>query len=252
MAARSIHGPALPGGPPFLATWPHVSLTLEELLAQFRGLLTAYRVAHDPVHLGEGNLRCEQCLDCNRCRFCVRCVRCDDCGNCEQCEDCVRCTRTKGARRCVSCNDVELSDSCEDSQYLLLCLACVRCEQCFACVGLQGESYCVLNKRYSRKDYFQVTQALKKRLEEQIGALMPELAMAAQGVWPRVLGELGGGFVVEAGRVRGVVEGEPVAEEVADESPWAEGVVPLRVDAPRVDVVEGGGKISRVGEASRS
>lgn len=221
-------------------------LTLEELLAQFRGLLTAYRVARDPVHVGEGNLRCEQCLDCNRCRFCVRCVRCDDCGNCEQCEDCVRCTRTKAARRCVGCNDVELSDSCEDSQYLLLCLACVRCEQCFACVGLQGESYCVLNKRYSRKDYFQVTQALKKKLEEQIGALIPELATAARGVWPRPIGEVGRGFLVDAGRVHAVALGAPVVQEPhEDDSPWAEGVVPLRVDAPRTAGESPGGKISR-------
>lgn len=224
-----------------------MSLTLDELLAQFRGLLTAYRGARDPARAGEGNLRCEQCVDCNRCRFCVRCARCDDCGNCEQCEDCVRCTRTKAARRCVGCNDVELSDSCEDSQYLLLCLACVRCEQCFACVGLQGESYCVLNKRYSRKDYFQVTQALKKRLEEQIGALQSELAAAARGVWQRGLDAVDGGFVVEAGQVRGLVEGAPVevATVVEEVSPWADGVVPLRVDAPRTGLTDTGGKISR-------
>lgn len=210
-----------------------MTLTLDELLAQFRGLLTAYRVAYDPTRVGEGNLRCEQCLDCNRCRFCVRCERCDDCGNCELCEDCVRCTRTRAARRCVGCNEVELSDSCEDSQYLLLCLACVRCEQCFACVGLEGESYCVLNKRYSRKDYFQLTQALRRRLEEQIGALQPELAAAARGSWPRSLDAVGRGFVVEDGRVRGVAEGNPNGGDEADESPWADGVVPLRVEGSR-------------------
>jgi hypothetical protein len=235
-----------------------MSLSLDELLAEFRGLLTAYRGARDPSRTGEGNLRCEQCLDCNRCRFCVRCVRCDDCGNCELCEDCVRCTRTKAARRCVGCNDVEISDSCEDSQYLLLCLACVRCEQCFACVGLTGESYCVLNRRYSRKDYFQLTQALRKKLEEQIGSLLPELAVAARGAWPRALGGVPDGrFVVEAGLVRGVVdvtrpavaavEVVEVAKVAAapDVSPWADGVVPLRVEGVAPGLAGAAGTISR-------
>lgn len=223
-----------------------MSVTLDELLSQFRGLLHAYRGARDPLHAGEGNLRCEQCLDCQRCRFCVRCVRCEDCGNCEQCEDCVRCTRTRTSRRCVGCNDVELSESCEDSQYLLLCLDCTKCEQCFACVGLRGEAYCVLNKRYSRKDYFQVVQALKKRLEE-VGGLSAELAAAARGTWVRPTGATGGGFVVEAGKVKGTVDGAPVVEE-EEESPWAEGVVPLRSEGSgeASEAESGTGTISRV------
>lgn len=223
-----------------------MSVTLDELLAQFRGLVSAYRGARDPLHAGEGkgNLRCEQCLDCQRCRFCVRCVRCEDCGNCEQCEDCVRCTRTRSARRCVGCNEVELSESCEDSQYLLLCLDCSGCEQCFACVGLRGESYCVLNKRYSRKDYFQLVQALKKRLEEIGGTLLPELAAAARGSWPA--GAAGSEFVVEEGRVKGVVDATTTAVEVEEESPWAEGVVPLRAEGASEAGEAGGGTISRV------
>ena len=223
-----------------------MSVTLDELLAEFRGLLTAYRGARDPLRGGEGNLRCEHCLDCQRCRFCVRCVRCEDCGNCEQCEDCVRCTRTRSSRRCAGCNDVELSDSCEDSQYLLLCVACTRCEQCFACVGLQGEAYCVLNKRYSRKDYFQLTQALKRRLDELGPALQMELQAAAWGLWSRPAEAPGEGFVVAAGKVRGVVDGAPLAEvDEADASPWADGVVPLRAEGVAAPVEESG-TISRV------
>jgi hypothetical protein len=143
----------------------------------------------------------------------------------------------------VGCNEVELSESCEDSQYLLLCLDCSGCEQCFACVGLRGESYCVLNKRYSRKDYFQLVQALKKRLEEIGGALLPELAAAARGSW--AAGAAGTEFVVEAGRVKGVVDAT-TAVEVEEESPWAEGVVPLRAEGASEVGEAGGGTISRV------
>ena len=210
-----------------------MTLTPDALLSQFRGLLDAYRAARDPARVGEGNLRCDQCLDCKRCRFCVQCLRCDDCSNCEQCEDCVRCTRSRGARRCVACNFVELSDACEDSQYLLLCLDCSGCDQCFACVGLRGESYCILNQRYSRKAYFQVVQALKKKLEEQGVGLLAELDLAARGRWKS--GEPRGEFKLEGGVVRGMVIDEglelapsEVAAEVEDEDPWLD-VVPARV-----------------------
>ncbi len=214
-----------------------MTLTPDALLSQFRGLIDAYRAARDPTRPGEGNLRCDQSLECNRCRFCVQCLRCDDCSNCEQCEDCVRCTRSKGSRSCVGCNFVELSDACEDSQYLVLCLDCSRCDQCFACVGLRGESYCILNQRYSRKAYFQVVQALKKKLEEQGVGLLAELGLAAHGRWKG--SEPRGEFKVEAGVVRGTVldEGaeagvsEATASEVpdTDDDPWLEGVVPARV-----------------------
>ncbi len=210
---------------------PSVTLTPEALLSQFRGLVDAYRAVRDPTRPGDGNLRCEQCLECNRCRFCVQCVRCDDCSNCEQCEDCVRCTRSRGARRCVGCNYVELSDSCEDSQYLVYCLDCSRCDQCFACVGLRGESYCILNQRYSRKEYFQILQGLKKRLEEQSGPLLAELAAAARGRW--TVTEPRGVFTLEAGVVRGAALGAAAAAHAGEvDDPWLEGVVVAKVDGP--------------------
>ena len=212
-----------------------MALTPDELLSRFRGLLVAYRATRDPLRTGESNLRCEQCLDCNRCRFCAQCLRCDDCSNCEQCEDCVRCTRSKHSRRCTACNFVELSDACEDSQYLVLCLACSRCEQCFACVGLQGESYCILNQRYSRKDYFIIVQVRKKRLEEQRADLLGELAAASRGLWTST-GAAAGKFAVTGGGVRAVLDGNmPPPEDIdpadpAAEDPWQDGVVPARFD----------------------
>ncbi len=202
-------------------------LTPDELLSQFRGLIDGYRAVRDPLRAGEGNLRCEHCIDCNRCRFCVQCVRCDGCSNCEQCEDCTRCTRSRGSRGCTNSSFLELSDACEDSQYLVLCLACVRCEQCFACVGLEGESYCILNQRYSRKEYFVVSQALKKRLEEEGPNLLAELAAASRGRWTTKSPQ--GAFTAVGGVVRAVVDG-PVPPEPEDEDPWIDGVVPARVE----------------------
>jgi hypothetical protein len=195
-------------------------LSLDELLLQFRGLLDAHRTATAPARAGEGNLRCEGCLDCNRCRFCVQCVRCDDCSNCEQCHDCRACTKSKLCRGCARSGSLEMCEGCEDSQYLVLCVDCTNCSQCFACVGLKGEEFFVLNQRYSRKDYFPVVQALKKRLEEVIaaGQLLPELAAVGRGVWPP----------------RGVIDAsateasEQPAEAAPDIDPWADGARPIR------------------------
>ncbi len=161
-------------------------LTLDELLTQFRGLLDAHRAATIPARAGEGNLRCEGCLDCNRCRFCTQCVRCNDCSNCDGCYECRGCTRCRASRSCANSGNLEYCEGCEDSQYLVLCLDCTGCTQCFACVGLKGEEFCVLNQRYTRKDYFPVVQALKKRLEELIAAghVLPDIAGAGRGQWP--------------------------------------------------------------------
>lgn len=162
--------------------------TFDELLVQFRKLLDAHRAEVVATRAGEGNLRCEGCVDCNRCRFCVQCVRCSDCSNCELCHDCRACTRSRASRLCARSGHLEYCEGCEDSQYLILCVDCTNCTQCFACVGLKGEEFCVLNQRYQRKDYFPAVQALKKRLEEALvgGQLLPEIAASSHGLWPPV------------------------------------------------------------------
>ncbi len=216
-------------GAPFLAPSNRVSLTQDELLVQFRGLLAAYRAVREPLFPGDNNLRCDQCLLCHRCRFCSQCRRCDDCSNCEDCEDCIRCTRSRSTRHSRDCNYVEHCDGCEDSQYLVLCLDCSRCEQCFACVGLEGESYCILNQRYTRKTYFQVLQALRRQVDELGPSLLQALedARLGRGVLPGV--DAGGKFRAIDGIVQAVLEGDRLVQ--AEDDPWLPGVVPRRYEA---------------------
>lgn len=224
-----------------MAPSPRVPLTLDELLTQFRGLLDAHRAATAPARAGEGNLRCEGCLDCNRCRFCTQCFRCDDCSNCESCHECRGCTRCRSCRSCARSGNLEFCEGCEDSQYLVLCLDCSGCTQCFACVGLKGEEFCVLNQRYTRKDYFPVVQALKKRLEELIAAghVLPELAAAGRGLWP----SRGATAPIEApvseapveapaAEIEVPVEAAPIASEAPAEVPAAENEPSIAAEAP--------------------
>lgn len=218
--------------------------TLDELLIQLRGLLDAHRAEVAPTRAGEGNLRCDGCLDCNRCRFCVQCFRCNDCSNCEQCHDCRACTRSRMSRSCVRSGHLEYCEGCEDSQYLVLCVDCTGCTQCFACVGLKNEEFCILNQRYSRKDYFPAVQALKKRLEETIlGHVLPEIAAAGRGIWPPRMGD---GARDESGFGALSPTPDPALEEAEaaaaaaiaeaeQEDPWLEEAAPPREPAEPVE-----------------
>lgn len=213
--------------------------TLDELLVQFRGLLDAHRAGMAPSRAGDGNLRCDGCLDCNRCRFCVQCVRCNDCSNCELCHDCRACTRSRMSRSCVRSGHLEFCEGCEDSQYLVLCVDCTGCTQCFACVGLKNEEFCVLNQRYSRKDYFPAVQALRRRLEEAIagGSLLTEIAAIGRGAWPPRGFDIPKEFTAAiSAPMEAAAPLEPAAVVVDDDvDPWVDEAAPSREPGEAVE-----------------
>ncbi|MCY0988388.1 hypothetical protein OV203_14745 [Nannocystis sp. ILAH1] len=213
--------------------------TLDELLVQFRGLLDAHRAGMAPSRSGEGNLRCDGCLDCNRCRFCVQCVRCNDCSNCELCHDCRACTRSRMSRSCVRSGHLEFCEGCEDSQYLVLCVDCTGCTQCFACVGLKNEEFCVLNQRYSRKDYFPAVQALRRRLEEAIagGSLLTEIAAIGRGAWPPRGFDIPKEFTAAISAPMEAAAPLESAEVAVDDDvdPWADDAAPSHEPGEAVD-----------------
>jgi hypothetical protein len=111
---------------------------------------------------------------------CVECTGCSGSIDCVFCQDCVRCYRTrysKGCRdsslltHCDSCTDSralaysQRSDHCGDSNYLVQCSYCFECDYCFGCVGLVQKDFHILNKKYSRSDYFRLVAQLREALE---------------------------------------------------------------------------------------
>ena len=52
--------------------------------------------------------------------------------------------------------------NCRDSEYLD---SCMGCENCFGCVGLKNKSYSILNKQYSKEDYYDLIAKIKKTME---------------------------------------------------------------------------------------
>lgn len=64
---------------------------------------------------------------------------------------------------CYGCNDVWYCDYC------------TNCKNCFGCVGLKNKEFCILNKQYSEKEYFELKGRLVKMMREmkEFGEFFP-------------------------------------------------------------------------------
>lgn len=116
--------------------------------------------------------------------FIVRSKNCSVCFDAHECEDCLYlqdCWRTKdscdttfsdgsellyecfsiglGAFNCNFCNYIR---SCSDCEY---CELCFNCKNCFGCVGLQSKEFYILNKPYSRDEYFKKVAEIKSHMK---------------------------------------------------------------------------------------
>src|ERR1700722_12389471 len=59
---------------------------------------------------------------------------------------------------CVACERCEqCSECCTASAYLVRCFDCSSCTYCFGCVGLYKSDFSILNQRYDRATYFELT-----------------------------------------------------------------------------------------------
>jgi len=60
---------------------------------------------------------------------------------------------------CVLCQE-----NAHDLEYSLFCLGGV--ENLFGCIALHKKSYCILNKQYSKEEYFKVLEKIKRHMDE--------------------------------------------------------------------------------------
>jgi hypothetical protein len=70
----------------------------------------------------------------------------------------VRCVACLGCQHCLDC------ERCTTSAYLVRSVGCRGCSYCFGCVGLSGCDFHVLNVRYDRAAYFELTRRLAREL----------------------------------------------------------------------------------------
>ena len=70
---------------------------------------------------------------------------------------------------CNFCSYVRTSSNLE------YCELCFHCKDCFGCIGLQGKQYYILNKKYSKDEYFKTVKDLKDRMkaEKEYGCNLP-------------------------------------------------------------------------------
>ncbi|MCX6757984.1 MAG: hypothetical protein NTZ44_03845 [Candidatus Nomurabacteria bacterium] len=52
---------------------------------------------------------------------------------------------------------------CQELEY---CINMRRSKNCFGCVGMKDAQYCILNKKYSKEDYFELVEKIKKHMDE--------------------------------------------------------------------------------------
>lgn len=45
-------------------------------------------------------------------------------------------------------------------------LFCVRIANCFGCIGITDKQYCILNKQYTKEEYFPMVEKIKKHMDE--------------------------------------------------------------------------------------
>jgi hypothetical protein len=103
--------------------------------------------------------------------------------DCENLEDCKFCNNFFAAKSCYDvsyygCTQTnELLYECEsighglfNSKFCKLCWGggknleycyeCFKCEDCFGCIGLKSEKYCILNKQYTKDEYFELKEKI--------------------------------------------------------------------------------------------
>jgi len=65
-----------------------------------------------------------------------------------------------------------IRNNCLNLEY---CIACHNCSHCFACIGLRNKSYCILNKQYTKDEYYKILDQIKTKMlnEGEYGEFFP-------------------------------------------------------------------------------
>lgn len=89
-------------------------------------------------------------------------IDCQDCNNAyykpERCYNIMGTLQSTNCIACVYpmyCNEVQYSDSC------------YNCVNCFGCAGLNKKNYHILNKEYSKEEYFKLKEEITEELKSQ-------------------------------------------------------------------------------------
>jgi Zn ribbon nucleic-acid-binding protein len=84
---------------------------------------------------------------------------------------------------CYASNESNTMKFCALSQFshnLEYCDCCFSCSNCFACIGLKNAQYCILNKQYSKEEYFTLREKIIEHMKKT--PLNPPLTRGRQAM----------------------------------------------------------------------
>ena len=111
---------------------------------------------------------CYMCFDATNCEDCFyvhdsyKCIDCLDCNYCVECELCCQC------QDCYKCFNSTYLDDCSRIQDSRFCINCSDLSYCFGCFGLTHKKYCIFNKQFTKKEYFNKLRRLKALPVEEV------------------------------------------------------------------------------------
>ena len=110
--------------------------------------------------------------------YLYNCKNCFNSYDLKNCENCSYCATLDSFNNCYDCNfsappnewsynsltttghKLMMCHSCVNSSDLFYCDFCMNCKECFGCAGLKNQRYCILNKQYSKEEYFELIPRL--------------------------------------------------------------------------------------------
>lgn len=132
--------------------------------AEFVAGLDQLRKSFAQAPLNAGCVEVVDCVACIDCVYCQRCERCHKSTYSTNCRDSVLLTHCESCRNCSSCSNCIECEYCSQGNFLLYCSNCFGCDYCFGCVGLVNKDFHILNRKYSRGEFFKIVAQLKKEL----------------------------------------------------------------------------------------
>ena len=104
---------------------------------------------------------CIGCTECSYCGFCKYCDYCNSCDSCKECTDCIYCLACSyciKCTNCIRCNNLKNCKNCTYSKDCKDCVLCVNCIECIKCDHLIYRQYCILNKQFTKEEYYRIKE----------------------------------------------------------------------------------------------
>ncbi len=79
-----------------------------------------------------------------------------DCYRCQKSQYCYECVTSQRLNNCCFCID------CDNSAHLYRCRGCIGCHDCIGCLGLENQSYHIMNKQYTKEEYISYVEKLRQ------------------------------------------------------------------------------------------